>query len=247
MSEEHEAMRELIAEAADALGHHADEVISELAEAVRADVAAHVGAFADELDVLAAVLVALGDEGLDAVRREIQDGDVIMTHMAARMAVARVPGALRVLRSAAASSDRYARESAEVWLRNRFDQKPPSPGFRRPPECYDLEHGPLRLWYKQGTRVSQWVRCPSCGERIVEKEPHAIRCSDCDIIYADASYAPPMYGDRSRAMAVAPWRPLSTWEMKYWGVAKPWMVGPPGLPTIMILGLLGEAVEGDLE
>jgi hypothetical protein len=244
MSREHEAMRKLVREAADAEGHRADEAISELAEAVRNDVASHVDVFADELDVLAAMLVALGDEGLDAVRREIEDGmsgDLIMTHMAARMAVARIPGALPVLRAAAGSSSEHVRESAEVWLRNRFDQKPRSTNFRRPPECYDVKDGPLRLWYKQGVRVAEWVRCPSCGARIVEKELHAIRCSDCGTIYTDASYAPLARRGRSRVMEVAPWRPFSTWEMKYWGVAKPWREGPPGLPTVMVLGLLGEA------
>jgi ribosomal protein L37AE/L43A len=239
-------MGKLIKEAADAEGHHADEAISELAQAVRTDVAAHVSAFVDELDVLAAVLVALGDDGIDAIRREIEDGtstDLIMTHMAARMAVARIPGALPVLRAAAASSSEHVRESAEVWLRNRFDQKPRSTTFRQPPECYDLKYGPLRLWYKQGVRVAEWVRCPSCGARIVEKERHAIRCSNCRIIFADASYAPLMRRDRSGVIEVAPWRPFSAWEMKYWGVAKPWKEGPPGLPTVMLLGLLGEAAK----
>ena len=243
-----EDIQTLVALAADAEGQAQTGAIEVLAEQIRTSPESYEFEFADALDVYAAALLTLGESGLQAVSRGLdqEGGSTIMAHMAARLAVGHVPGALQLLRRAAASEDSFVAETAQTWLKNRFDQKPPSRRFRLPPECYDEKYASVRLWYKQGTQVFDWIRCPVCGARISERERHAVRCSGCHVLFTDASYAPPMFSSHALRLAdVETWRPMMEFEMKYWGVAKPWIAGPAGLPNILVLAYLGEDDEDE--
>lgn len=166
----------------------------------------------DEFDVLAAMMIELGERGVACALSAMQEeaGGTIMTHMLARLAIAGVPGALDALRRVAESGEHFEQESARVWLDNRFDAEPPSAEVLRPPGCYDDRYGTARFWFAQGVLALHWERCPSCGHPLDMVPPHGAQCVACKLRYVDASYKPITSvhpSDYGAITGYEPWRP----------------------------------------
>ena len=236
----HERVASLMMQMARMNAGDTDEQLKELAGLVGGNVSEFLALLAEDLDVLARLLQSMGADGVAIVSASLSDESDcdIMAHMAARLAIAGAPDALQLLRAAAGRSEETVGDIASGWLAARFDRRPPSPRFRRPPECHDPRYAGLRLWYKQGTPVEQWIRCPKCGEKITERELHAVQCGECDTAYADSSYAP-VFED-SVLTGFAAWEPTTLFDAWYWGVAKPWTPGADGHSAAVDVDLLTE-------
>jgi hypothetical protein len=55
----------------------------------------------------------------------------------------------------------------------------------------------------------------------------------CGVIYADPDFQP-TFSTEPRTWGLmtghTPWRPMMEYEMRFWGMAKPWLTPPRGFP-----------------
>jgi len=194
----------------------------------------------------AEVLAQMGQHGMGIATRAInlQDRAPIAVHLVALLGCMGLQGAADVLKTAdgrgdgiagrtaaADREDEITRGAASIWLDHRFANGPDS-----------------AFWELQGTRVVDWENCPACNQTCLDnKRGVVVQCGSCGAMYGDPDFKP-SYSTDSHNWGLmdghTPWRPMIPSEIKYWGMAKSWIVPPPGLPmpAMMNLKMLGEDV-----